>query len=92
MVLAGAAAAQESGRADPRDPGARAPSAEYRSAFEGYRSFAEQELVSWRKANDEVAAAGGRAGHGPGQGEGRHSSKPQPGKPESSGAQHGGHK
>ena len=61
---------------------------EYRSAFADYKPFADQELVDWRKANDEVGAAGGHAAHKPGQGPGQQNSKPQPGKPESS----GGHK
>jgi hypothetical protein len=92
MVLAGAAAAQTDGRANPLDAAAKAPPVEYRSAFEGYRRFAEQELASWRRANEEVGAAGGHAGHRAGQGPGKQTSKPQPGKPESSGETHGGHK
>lgn len=31
----------------------------YRSAFEGYRSFAEQPLMPWREANDVVKSVGG---------------------------------
>lgn len=31
----------------------------YRSAFEGYRSFNDQPLESWRKANDLVGQIGG---------------------------------
>lgn len=31
----------------------------YRSAFEGYRSFAEQPLTLWREANDVVKNVGG---------------------------------
>jgi hypothetical protein len=92
VVLAGAAAAQTDGRANPLDPAAKVPPTEYRSAFEGYRPFAEQDLANWRKANEEVGAAGGHAGHKPGQGPGKETSKPQPGEPESSGGQHGGHK
>lgn len=102
-LTAGAAAAQSDGRASPLDPQAKVPAAEYRSAFEGYRGFADQDLRDWRKANEEVGAAGGHAGHRPGQGPGTQSSKPQPGKPESSGGPaekpgasghgaHGGHK
>lgn len=33
---------------------AAAPAVQFRSAFEGYRPFAEQEPQDWRKANDEV--------------------------------------
>ena len=91
FLLAGSAAAQGDGRGSPLDPKARAPAVEFRSAFEGYRSFADQELGNWRSANEEVGAAGGHKGHGPGQGEARQTSKPQPGKPQSAGG-HGGHK
>ena len=102
LLLAGAASAQSAGRANPADPRASVPPVEYRSAFQGYRPFAEEELRDWRKSNDEVGAAGGLAGHAPGQG--RHTSKSHPGKPESSRAPaekrrdapphqgHGGHK
>src|SRR5437016_1102063 len=31
----------------------------YRSVFEGYRSFSEQPVVSWREANDLVGRIGG---------------------------------
>jgi hypothetical protein len=92
LVLAGAAAAQAGGRANPLDPAAKVPPAEYRSAFEGYGRFADQGLASWRRANNEVRAAGGHAGHKPGQGPGKETSKPQPGKAEGSGGDHGGHK
>lgn len=81
LLFAGAAAAQQNGRPDPRDPRAEAAPVEYRSALEGYRPYAEPELRDWRKSNDEVGAAGGHAGHRPGQGEGAQTSKPQPGKP-----------
>jgi outer membrane protein TolC len=43
--------------------GAAAAQGEYRSAFEGFRSFAAEEVRDWRKANEEVGAAGGHAGH-----------------------------
>jgi hypothetical protein len=36
---------------------ARSPN--YRSAFEGYRSFADQPLTPWREANDVVKSVGG---------------------------------
>jgi hypothetical protein len=67
LVVAGAAAAQGAERPNPDDPNAKAPAIEYRSAFEGYRPFAAAELRDWRKANEEVGAAGGYAGHKPGQ-------------------------
>jgi hypothetical protein len=45
--------------ADPLDAGAAVPAAAYRSAFGGYRSQSEQEVGSWRSANDTVGAIGG---------------------------------
>jgi hypothetical protein len=69
LFFAGLAVAQD-GRPDPRDPKAKSPPVEYRSAFEGYRRYAEPELRDWREVNEEVRNAAGHAGH-----------KPQPGKP-----------
>lgn len=91
LLFAGLAVAQGDGRSDPRDSKAKVPSVVFRSTFEGYRPYADQDLRDWRRSNEEVGAAGGHAGHRPGQGPGRETSKPQPGKPESSGG-HGGHK
>lgn len=79
LLFAGCAATQEGDRANPLDAAAKAPPVEYRSALEGYRGFADQELANWRRANDEVGKAGGHAGHKPGQGPGKETSKPQPG-------------
>lgn len=87
LLFAGLAIAQSDGRSDPRDPKSKVPPAEFRSAFEAYRPYADQDLRDWRKSNEEVGAAGGHAGPRPGS----ETSKPQPGKPESSGG-HGGHK
>ena len=56
LFLAGAASAQSESRPNPADARAKAPQVEYRSAFEGYRPFAEQSLRDWRKSNDEVGA------------------------------------
>jgi len=72
LRLAGAAAAQSEGRVTVLDPRAKVPPVEYRSALEGYRPFTEAELRDWRKANEEVGAAGGHAG--------QQTPKPQPGK------------
>jgi hypothetical protein len=58
-ATAGSAAAQE--RPDPADAKARTPPVEYRSAFEGYRPYAETELAPWRAVNEEVRRAGGHA-------------------------------
>ena len=64
-----------------REAQAVVPLVEYRSAFADYKPFADQELADWRKANDEVGAAGGHAAHKPGQGPGQQTSEPEPGKP-----------
>ena len=80
FLFAGLALAQGAKPSDPRDPKARVPPVEFRSAFEGFRPYADQELRDWRKSNEEV-----------GKGPGNEKSKPQPGKPETSGG-HGGHK
>jgi hypothetical protein len=87
VLLAGAAVAQE--RRGPLDPKAKVPAVEYRSAFEGYRPFAEQDLANWRRSNDDVGAAGGHAGLLRGQGPGAQTTKPPPG---AQGSGHGGHK
>lgn len=59
-ATAGSAAAQA--RPDPTDAKAKAPPVEYRSAFEGYKPYAEPELAPWRGVNDEVRRAGGHTG------------------------------
>ena len=60
-VLAASVAAAQERRALPLDPQAKVPPAQFRSAFEGYRPFAEQELADWRKANEVVRAAAAAA-------------------------------
>jgi hypothetical protein len=87
---AGAAHAQGERRPNPMDPQAKVPPVEFRSAFEGYRPFADQDRRDWRGANDELGSAGGHGGQRPAQGSGEQSSKPQPGKPAHQ--DHGGHK
>jgi hypothetical protein len=37
----------------------KAPVATYRSAFDGYRGFADAKPVPWREANDNVGRIGG---------------------------------
>jgi hypothetical protein len=65
VLIAGCTAAQREVRPDPADPRAQVSPVEFRSALEGYRSFADPEPYDWRKANEEVGAAGGHAdGHG----------------------------
>lgn len=76
---AAASAAAQQARPDPRDLKTKVPALDYRSAFEGYRGFADEEPRDWRKSNEEVGAAGGHGGHRPGQGSGEQTSKPQPG-------------
>jgi hypothetical protein len=36
-----------------------APSSVYRSAWSGYRPFADEKVISWKDANDEVRRIGG---------------------------------
>ena len=82
MLLAAttaATAAAQQPRPDPRDSNTKVPGVEYRSAFEDYRRFADEELRDWRKSNDEVGAAGGHGAHRPSQGSGEQTSKPRPG-------------
>jgi len=62
LLLAGCAASQNQGRADVTDSLAKVPAVEFRTAFDGYRPFAEEEQKDWRKANDEVGAAGAHGG------------------------------
>lgn len=88
MLFAGLALAQASDRPSALDPKAKSPAVEFRSAFEGYRPFADQEQRDWRKANEEVREAGGHAGHKPGQGASAPSPKPRPGEHPA----HGAHK
>jgi hypothetical protein len=79
LLLAGCAGSQADMRPAPLDSQAKVPAVEYRSAFDSYRPFKEEELRDWRGANDDVGAAGGDAGHRPGHGAGQSTSKPQPG-------------
>lgn len=63
LLLAGCAAGQADVRLGSLEAQAKVPAVEYRSAFESYRAFNDEELRDWRGANDEVGAAGGHAGH-----------------------------
>ena len=71
--------------AQPADPAAPVPAAPYRSAFEGYRPFKEEQIVDWRTLNAEVGAAGGHigimGGAGGHAGHGANAAKPPAGKP-----------
>jgi hypothetical protein len=62
LGLAGCAATPQERGPDPTESGAKVPPVEFRTSFEGYRPFAEQEMQDWRKANEEVGAAGGHGG------------------------------
>lgn len=62
LFAGGAAFAQGEGKNDPRAPDAKVPPAIYRSVFEDYRPYREQELAPWREVNEEVARAGGHVG------------------------------
>lgn len=72
-ALAAGASAQERERPNPTDPRAKVPAVEYRSAFEGYRPFAEEKPAPRRESNEAVmdkkpasppAAGQGHQGHG----------------------------
>ncbi|AKJ27143.1 hypothetical protein AAW51_0452 [Caldimonas brevitalea] len=85
MLGAALPAAHAQPSAAPTRPAASAPAtqpggATYRSAFEGYRRYADEQVVPWKEANDHVGriggwrtyaaeavgeqAGGGHAGHG----------------------------
>ncbi|VTU44684.1 hypothetical protein [Variovorax sp. RA8] len=40
-------------------PPTQPPTLPYRSAFEGYRSYAEEKAIPWKEANDTVHLRGG---------------------------------
>jgi hypothetical protein len=98
MAIAGAAVAQNAPQPDPKDPSATVPAFTYRSAFEGYQPFVDQEVQSWRKANDEVGTAAGHKGHGPGRATGQDAPARRPSAPAVPATSapapqdHGGHK
>lgn len=54
LLLAGCAAASSQRDSDPAASGVSVPPVEFRTAFEGYRPFADEELQDWRKANEGV--------------------------------------
>jgi len=63
LLLAGCSTAQGDARPNATDAAAKAPAVVFSSAFEGYKPFADPESQDWRKANDEVGAAGGHGAH-----------------------------
>ena len=80
-LAGGAAMAQQAEGTAPRESATKAPGLTYRSAFEDYRPFRDQQLAPWREVNDDVARVGGHLGIL------KSSQKPQDGKP----APAGGH-
>lgn len=52
-LAAGVVTAQER-RPDPAEAKAKVPPVEYRSAFEGYRPYAEEKVAPWRESNEAV--------------------------------------
>lgn len=60
-ALAASTVAAQEARPNPTDPQARVPGVEYRSAFEGYRPFAEEKLAPWRESNEAVKDGGDHA-------------------------------
>lgn len=64
----------------------------YRSAFDGYRSFSDQPVVSWREANDLVGRIGGWQAYAR-EAQGGAATTPSPAASTASGAgPHSGHK
>ena len=86
-LAAGATVAQDPARPDPADPKAKVPPIAYRPALEGYRPYAEQDVASWREANEEAAKSPEHGAHGA---QGGASDKPAAKAPAK--AEHGGHK
>lgn len=69
LALAAGAAVAGERPPEPADPRVKVPPAGYRSAFEGYRPYAEEKLAPWRESNDAVkpkppAKAPAKDGHG----------------------------
>jgi hypothetical protein len=58
-VFAQASAEFAAGPSSPASAAASGVGLNYRSAFDGYRGFAQQPVVSWRGANDLVGRIGG---------------------------------
>lgn len=60
LAFAATAFAQRPEAAGPRPPVSEAtPSSVYRSAWSGYRPFADEKSIAWKEANDEVRRIGG---------------------------------
>ena len=67
FALGACASKPPEARSDPEQEQVNVVQAGYRSAFDGYRAFAEQDLADWRSANEQVGkpeSPGGAAEHG----------------------------
>ena len=53
-ILAAAGCGSGPRAADPGMPASKAPPLEYRSAFAGFRPFADEPIAPWRDANEAV--------------------------------------
>lgn len=62
-ALAVGASAQDRPVELPPRVAAAPPALLYQSAFTGYQSFREPEVMAWRESNDKVRDAGGMGGH-----------------------------
>ena len=60
--LSPAMAQQHTNNVHPANPQAAAPAPQYQSAFDGYQSFRDEKIASWREVNDEAARVGGHLG------------------------------
>lgn len=59
FFLSGIAAAQTPALAPPASEASSASTLTYRSAFEGYKPYADDKLLNWRQANDATGRIGG---------------------------------
>jgi hypothetical protein len=59
FLLSGIAAAQTPAAASPATAAPQAPALGYRSAFEGYKPYTDDKLLSWEEANDSTGQVGG---------------------------------
>lgn len=57
--LAWAQPASSSAKSDPQDAKASVPPVLYQSSLSNYRAFADERLMSWKEANDNVGRIGG---------------------------------
>lgn len=89
-ALLATAAQANAPRPDPLDAAAKVPPASYRSAFQGYRPYADAEPAPWRESNELVGRIGGWRTYA------KEAQQPEapasaPAKPASPSTGHGGH-